>query len=200
MLCSRTITTFSLTAIALALFWPAASTHADLFDDRDELLLANDPAPPQVHTPAFGNPLEDHTAQDNADPPEDDPDTNGPKKSKRPRFEFDRSGGEDPFAIITRSSTDWMMPDGHPISVFDNAAAPVTLNDTADVQPAVHDPGAPLLLLTQTHYGAGAFGDADPGASTIVPSASSGIPTPGALVLIGVGGLLSRRRRRRHSC
>lgn len=179
------ITTKTLTAWLMVLAGGAFFTqpiHADIMDPPLPEALPNDD-PLQDHTAQDG-PMTDHTAQDDADP------TPEPPGKDPPRWEKPTP------PIVTPHRGDWndpFNPDADPfvIPILDQAG--IGASSAPDMHDFVGGPVHTITLFNQLDFdnGPSERGFNSPTIGT------SAVPTPGVLVVIGLGGLALRGRRRR---
>lgn len=175
-------------AAALFLLGLTPTVQADLFDE-DPIEVMTPPSPndpPVVHTAQDGpdeDPLLEHTAQDNIDP--GDPEENVKEKKDR------GDSGNGPF--MSRSDTvDPVRPPGvdgalEPLDLLSGTTAP-------DARDLIIGSGGDVFQPSLVGDYSDEFAARS---STITGSVYSTVPSPGALVALGVGALLQRRRRRR---
>lgn len=182
------ITTKTLTAWLIVLAGGAFITlpvHADLIDPPPPEALPND-EPLEDHTAQDG-PLEDHTAQDGTDPIVD------PKPidpNRPPRWE---KGKPPVYGSHRRDAFDPLDPDADPFQIPILDLIGITPGDAPDLRDVAGGPVDAFGLLDQlNHY-------RDPSQQTFVGPTigTSAVPAPSVLVVIGLGGLALRGRRRR---
>ena len=174
--------TFAVAAGIVAASLLCMPVQATVIDEPLPDAIPNDaPVPLEDHTAQDG-PLEDHTAQDGAEP------TPTPDK-KPPRL-------ENPISPMTNrrgESAHRFDRDVDPLEVPIFDALGIELPDAPNQQDFVGGPASAQSMFDQLNFGPGS----DDGFASPAPAVRSGtVPAPGALIIIGLGGLMLRRRRR----